>query len=717
MSTTINYFNFTTQDELGILEFNTPESTANVLGSAALTEFDQRLNEIARLTNMKALLITSGKQSIFIAGADIREIESISNAKEASDKSALGKQIFDKLERLPQVTIAVINGACLGGGYELALACHYRVAGFADSVKIGLPEIKLGVLPGFGGCVRLPKSIGIANALSIILPGKILDPRDALKMGLVDRLFYDSILVEEAMKFARNILAKREKVQPRKKTLVERLLEGNPPGRSFLFRQARKNVLRSTSGHYPAPLVALDVIQNTVGKSYAEASRIESEGFGKLCVTEISRNLIHVFYLDEAYRKKSWTDAKPSQSPIRKAGVVGAGVMGGGIAQLLAQKNIVCRIKDLNNQALALALKTARKVYEYSLKRRKLTSGQVDAQMSLISPTTTYTGFANVDVVVEAVVERMNVKKQVFRELDDVVQPDACLFTNTSSLRVTEMADSTKRPEKVCGFHFFNPVHRMPLLEIIRTEKTSDETLATAVAFARQLGKMPIVVADKEGFIVNRILLSYTNEAAYLFQEGIDTERLDRIAKDFGMPMGPMELADEVGVDIGYHVAAILEGAFGARMKVAPVLKKVYEAGIFGKKSGNGFYVYKGKQKSVNSKVVRMRPAATFTLSDDVTRKRMIYTMINEASRCLEEGIVGCASTIDVGMIYGTGFPPFRGGLLKYADSIGAKSIVADLQEFQTRFDQHRFEPSPLLMKMAGSGTTFYDKQNKAEKP
>ncbi|MCP4853508.1 MAG: hypothetical protein GY903_03335 [Fuerstiella sp.] len=712
MSRAINHFELKQHGELGILDFNTPNSSANILSNDALVEFDQRLDEIAALTNIKALLITSAKKTIFIAGEDIKEIESLSDPQEASDKCELGKKIFDKLENLPQVTIAVINGACLGGGYELSLACNYRVAGFADSIRIGLPEINLGILPGFGGCVRLPKLIGIANALSMILPGKLVDPRRALKLGLVDRLFYDPILVDEAMKFASNILAKRDKVRSRKQRLSEKLLEGNPLGRSILFRQARKNVLKSTAGHYPAPLAALDVIKDMVGKSHAEASRLESEGLGKLAVTEISKNLIHVFYLDASHKKKPWTEATPAQSHVKKAGVVGAGVMGGGIAQLLAKKNIVCRIKDLNNQALALALKTAGKLYAYQIKMRRMKQGQVDAQMSLISPTTTYAGFGNVDVVVEAVVERMDVKKQVFRELDEIVQPNACLFTNTSSLRVTEMAESTNRPEKVCGFHFFNPVHRMPLLEIIKAEKTSDETVATAVAFARQLGKMPIVVADKEGFIVNRILLPYMNEAAYLFQEGIQPKRLDGIATGFGMPMGPLELADEVGIDIGYHVAKILEGAYGERMKVAAILKDVYDAGILGKKSGNGFYVHKGKQKVVNSKVLRMRPDATFTLSDDAAQKRLIYIMINEASRCLEEGVVDSADTVDVGMIYGTGFPPFRGGLLKYADSIGAKNILADLKQFQARFDQQRFEPSQLLQTMAELGTNFYDQKN-----
>ena len=593
----------------------------------------------------------------------------------------------------------------LGG--VTTLACDYRVAGFAGYVKIGLPEVRLGILPGFGGCVRLPELIGIANALTLILPGKILDPTRALKLGVVDRLFYDPVLSDQAKTFAQKILSKKEIVHRQRKPLISKLLEDNPVGRSILFHKARKNILKSTSGHYPA-VGCLETIKSLVGKSREDAFRLESKGFGKLGASEISKNLIHVFYLDERYKKKKWTDATPTLTHVEKTGVVGAGVMGGGIAQLLAKNNVVCRIKDLNNHALALALKTARDVYKYLLKTRRMKKGQVDAQMSLISPTTTYDGFQNTDVVIEAVVERMDVKKQVFKELDEVVQPSACLFTNTSSLSVTEMAQCTNRPDKVCGFHFFNPVHRMPLLEIITTEVTSEDTLATAVAFARQLGKMVIVVKDKEGFIVNRILLPYLNEAAYLFQEGIDTKRLDDVVRRFGMPMGPMELADEVGIDVGYHVAQILQAAYGERMHVAEILKTVYEAGTLGKKSGEGFYIYSGKRKKVSSNARDMCADATFTLDDDITLKRLIYVMINEASRCLEESVVESASTIDVGMIYGTGFPPFRGGLLRYADSVGAKQIVADLKEFQVRFDQHRFEPSQLLLNMANTNGTFY---------
>ena len=704
----MSFFKRIIDGEVETLEFDTPDSSVNILSGAALTELEQQLDEIAARSDIKVLLFTSAKKSIFIAGADIKEIDSITNPQEASEKCNRGKQVFDKLEKLPQITVAVINGACLGGGYELSLACNYRVAGFAGCVKIGLPEVRLGILPGFGGCVRLPELIGIGNALSVILPGKVLDANRALKLGMVDRLFYDPILVDQAKTFARDILSKKAKVHRRRKTFVTRLLEGNSVGRSILFSQARKNVLKSTAGHYPAPLVALDTIKNIVGTSREEGFQLESEGFGKLGASEISKNLIHVFYLDERYKKKKWTEVEPTLTHVKKAGVVGAGVMGGGIAQLLAKNNIICRIKDLNNQALALAMKTARGVYTYFLKTRRMKKGQVDAQMSLISPTTTYDGFQNADVVIEAVVERMDVKKQVFKELDELVQPGACLFTNTSSLSVTEMAQCTNRPDRVCGFHFFNPVHRMPLLEIIATEKTSEETLATAVAFARQLGKMVIVAKDKEGFIVNRILLPYMNEAAYLFQEGIDTKRLDDIIRRFGMPMGPMELADEVGIDVGYHVAHILESTYGERMRIAEILKMVYEAGTLGKKSGEGFYLYSGKQKKVSKNVRKMCANATFTLDDDTSLKRLIYIMINEASRCLEEGVVESASTIDVGMVYGTGFPPFRGGLLRYADSVGVKHIVADLKEFQARFDQYRFEPSQLLLSMADANGTFY---------
>ncbi len=701
-------FRLTTDGELGMLEFDTPDSKANILSGDALREFDSILDELAGRSDIKALLITSAKKSIFIAGADISEIEGISDPAEASEKSAMGKAIFDKLENLPQKTFVVINGACVGGGYELSLACDYRVAGFGSAVKIGLPEIKLGILPGFGGCVRLPKLIGIANALGIILAGKVVDSAKALKLGMIDRQFYDPILLDEAKKFARGILAGTEKARSRQPKLMEKLLEGNPLGRWLMFRQARKGVMKQTKGQYPAPLEALDAIKEMVGVSHAEASRIEDEHFGKLGASDISKSLINVYHLDDGYRKRRWTDAESTLTNVKKAGVVGAGVMGGGIAQLLAKKEIPCRVKDLNNDALALALKTAAGVYKYHLKTRKMKPGQVAAQMSLISPTTDYSGFKNADVVIEAVVERMGVKKVVFAELDEICKPDAYLFTNTSSLSVTEMANATKRPERVAGFHFFNPVHRMPLLEIITTQQTSDETLASAVGFARQLGKMAIVVKDKEGFLVNRVLLPYMNEAAYLFEEGIDVARLDKVATDFGMPMGPMELADEVGIDVGYHVAEILADAYGERMKVAEILKSVYDAGILGRKSGKGFYIHKGKKKTLNGSVLKMRRESSFGLSDDEVRKRLVYIMINEASRILEEGVVDSARTIDVGMIYGTGFPPFRGGLMKYADSVGAKDIVATLKDFQGRFNSHRFEPSQLLLDLAESGGTFY---------
>ena len=706
--TSRKYFSLSTDGELGVLQFDTPDSRANILSGDALREFDSILDELVGRTDIRALLIRSAKKSIFIAGADISEIEDIRDPAEASAKSAMGKQIFDKLERLPQKTIVVINGACVGGGYELSLACDYRVAGFDSSVKIGLPEIKLGILPGFGGCVRLPKLIGISNALGIILAGKVVDSAKALKLGMIDRQFYDPILLDEAKKFARGILTDTEKVRRRKPKLMEKLLEGNPLGRWLLFRQARKGVMKQTNGQYPAPLVALETIKNMVGKSHAEASRLEDEGFGKLGASDISKNLINVYYLDDRYRKRRWADAESTLTNVKKAGVVGAGVMGGGIAQLLAKNGIPSRVKDLNNDALALALKTAANVYKYHLKTRKMKPGQVAAQMSLISPTTDDTGFRNADLVIEAVVERMDVKKTVFAQLDEIVNPDACLFTNTSSLSVTEMANATTRPEKVAGFHFFNPVHRMPLLEIITTEHTSEATLASAVGFARQLGKMAIVVKDKEGFLVNRVLLPYMNEAARLFEEGIGIERLDSIAKDFGMPMGPMELADEVGIDVGYHVAEILQNAYGERMQVAPILKSVFDAGILGKKAGEGFYIHEGKKKSLNGDVMKLRRSRSFDLSDDDVRKRLVYIMINEASRILEEGIVDSAQTIDVGMIYGTGFPPFRGGLMKYADSIGAKNIVADLRDFQSRFNSNRFEPGQLLLDLAQSGETFY---------
>ncbi|MBU1932494.1 MAG: enoyl-CoA hydratase/isomerase family protein [Candidatus Omnitrophica bacterium] len=703
--------NLKIKDKIAILEFDQPDSKVNVLNSESMQEFSLAIDEITGKPGVEALVITSRKSGIFIAGADIKEIDRIYSKQEAEQKVEAGKEILDKLHDLDLVTVAAINGICLGGGLELSLACKYRVSTFSDKVKIGLPEVKLGILPGWGGTQRLPRLIGLTRGLMMILSGKIVSAKDALKYGLVDRLFPEARFVDDIMDFVNGILERRIHVKRRRrKKLVQKFLEDTIVGRSIVFSRARKDVIKRTKGFYPAPLKILDLIKRTYGRPVKIGSRLETEVFSELAVTDVSKNLIKVFFLNEEYKKLPWVDSAIEPLPVNKCGVVGAGIMGGGIAQLLSYCDIPTRIKDINYDALKHALKTASGIFRYSLKKGEIKRHQAEYKLGLISSSVTYRGFENANLVIESVVENIEVKKKVFKELSRVSSPGAIFASNTSSLPVIEMALAADAPERVGGLHFFNPVYRMPLVEVIRSDRTSDRTLATLIAFARRIGKVVIVVKDVPGFLINRILFSYLNEAGYLIGEGMDMERIDRIAREFGMPMGPIELIDEVGIDVGYKVIKILEAAYGARMKISPVLEKVKEKNLLGKKGKAGFYIYKGKnKKEPNPEIYRLvKHGAGQVISEGAALERMIYVMINEAARCMDEGVTDRPQTIDIGMIMGTGFPPFRAGLLRYADSVGIENIVVGLKGFEKRLSAERFRPCKYLLDMAEKKERFY---------
>ncbi|MDP3786815.1 MAG: 3-hydroxyacyl-CoA dehydrogenase NAD-binding domain-containing protein [Candidatus Omnitrophota bacterium] len=702
--------NLRIEKDMAIIEFDQPDSKVNVLNKDTMRELDAAIDAVLGKSEIKALLIVSKKEGIFIAGADIKEVEDITSAGDAKEKAEKGKAILDKINNSGLVTVAVINGVCLGGGLELALACKYRVAGFSDKVKLGLPEVKLGIIPGFGGTQRLPRITGLTRGLNMILSGEMISGKDALKCGLVDRLFPEVRLVEDSIEFTRGILQKTVHTGRREnKKLFFVLLEDTPFGRAILFYQARKNVLKKTKGFYPAPLKAIEVIRRTYGKDFKAGSRIESEAFGELAVTDVSKNLIKVFYLNEEFKKLPWVAADIKPDKIDKCGIIGAGVMGGGIAQLVSFYDIPSRLKDINYEALKSALRTAKGLFDYAVKKKILRQHQADHKMGLISPTTTYRGFENTGIVIEAVVEDLNIKQKIFKELSQVVSPTTVLASNTSSLPIIDVAQAADHPERAVGLHFFNPVHRMPLVEVIRSEKSGDRALATTIAFARRIGKVVIVVKDVPGFLINRILLSYMNEAGFLFEEGMDIRCIDRIARDFGMPMGPIELVDEVGIDVGYKVAKMLESSYGPRMRVAPVLEKVKEKGLFGKKSKAGFYLHKGNKKEPNPVIYGLvgssRPGR---ISDETALKRMIYIMVNEAARCLEEKVADRPQTVDIGMIMGTGFPPFRAGLLRYADSVGIGNIIKDLENFEKGLGEQRFKPCNYLIDIRDKRGGFY---------
>ncbi len=697
------------EKDVAVLELDLPDTDVNVLTSENLKEFSGHLDEIHRRSGeLKILLVTSAKPRFFVAGADIKEIRSITTEEEAFKKAEAGKEVFQKLADLPQVTVAVINGACLGGGYELALSCDFIVTSFSDHVKIGLPEVKLGILPGFGGSIRLPRRVGLLRALPLILSGSIVDGRDAFRKGMVDAVVADQLLKEESVKLARRAVEKGvagARKQKEKFIPMNWFLEKTPWGRKLVFKRARTDVKKRAGHFYPAPFEILDLLEKTVTDSSAHPFRLESEHFARLGATDVSKNLIHVFFLSEQYKKRKWTGTE-GRFPVTKCGVIGAGVMGGGIAQLVSYRNIPVRIRDIQEQALGNALREARRIYQGAMKRRKILPHEVEYKMGLISAGLSTDGLKSCDILIEAVVEDMEIKKKVFRELSGLAAPDAVLASNTSSLSITEMGSATPCPDRVVGLHFFNPVHRMPLVEVIRGEKTSDSTAEKVIQFSRQLGKTVIVVKDRPGFLVNRLLLPYLNEAAHLMEEGLSPEVLDRLATRFGMPMGPVELVDQVGVDVGYKVAHILQEAFGARMQVAGILENVYKQKFLGKKTGKGFYLYAGKDKTVNPAVsLGTRPRQT---READALKRMILIMINEAAYCLEEGVVDSAATVDIGMIMGTGFPPFRGGLLRYADTLGAEAIVQDLTRFGAEVDAARFSVSPFLKDLVRRKASFY---------
>lgn len=700
-----NAWKLEVQETIGNLIFDEPNSEVNILTSENLKELEKMVDQISMRTDLRALILTSKKSRIFIAGADIKEINNISDPKDAFQKAEDGKLVFQKMEDLKFPTVCVINGACLGGGYELALSCKYRTSTFSDKVKIGLPEVNLGILPGFGGSIRLPRLVGLVKGLPLILTGKMASGEEALKNGMVDKLFPEKTLLQDSIAFTKSLIGKPLERPARKKDKMTWFLEDTPIGRGMVFSQAKKDVLKKTKGFYPAPLQIIELISKTYGKSGNKVYKQESEHFAKLGATTVSKNLIKVFFLTEKYKKNSWTNAAVKSDGVQKCGVIGAGVMGGGIAQLVSQKDIPVRVKDLSDKALGGALKEAFDIYKSALKRRRLKRSDVDKKMSLISTGLTNEGLKRCDMIIEAVVEDLGIKQKVFKEMSELLPAPVILASNTSSLPVTKMAEVCKNPERVVGLHFFNPVNRMPLVEVIRAAQSSSETIERTVQFSRRLGKTVILVEDRPGFLVNRLLLPYMNEAAYLLQEGIPAAEIDAIAEKFGMPMGPIELADQVGIDVGTKVAHILQDAFGARMKVAEILEQVKAKGFLGKKTGKGFYIYEGKDKKPNPEISAKSGKKS---SAEYALKRMIYIMINEAARCLDEKVVDSADTVDIGMMMGTGFPPHRAGLLHYADSAGLANIVNDLERFQKEVSAERFEISPYLKTLASSGKNFH---------
>lgn len=689
------------RDGIATLSFDRPGSTANVFDVATLHELDGHLAALERRGDLQGVVLVSAKPKIFIAGADLNAFSGATVAQ-LGDIVDLGHRVFRRLEALKFPSVAAINGVCLGGGCELALACDWRVASTDKSTKIGLPETQLGILPAWGGSVRLPRLIGLPQALGIILTGKQLVAAQAQKTGLVDDVAHPEYLVAAA----RRQLARGKRPTPSPSGLMNSALL-----RPLVVRRARREVLAKTRGHYPAPLKALDAAVGALGQPLESALAIEKAAFLSLVQTPECHSLMSIFFLQERAKKLKAAAADGAARPVQRVAVIGAGVMGAGIAQWTSARGYPTLLKDVAPEALAKGLKSAEKIVQDGVKRKKLTPAEATAALDRITPVHTDVPLAGVDLVIEAAVEKLELKQKIFAQLEQRAGPRTILATNTSALSIDAIAGGLADPTRVVGIHFFNPVHRMQLVEIVRGPRTSPAALDTALSFVKAIGKLPVLVQDSPGFLVNRILLPYMVESVRLFNEGVDVPRLDRIMLDFGMPMGPLRLTDEVGLDVAQHVAVDLQNRLAKPVPINDTLAQMIAKGWLGKKTGTGFYVFpkeKGAKESPNGGLAFLQAGGKGRAQDDATlRDRMVLVMVNEAARCLEEGVVAAPEDVDFGMIFGTGWAPFRGGPLRYADTRGVADVVAQLQKLQTEVAPY-FEPCAKLRHMAQSQARFY---------
>lgn len=695
-----------TMDERGIatLVFDTPNSEVNVLRSEALYELEHEIIQMQGDKSIKALFIESAKEHIFIAGADINEIKALEEDTQSVEMLRRGHQILNMLEKLPFPTVAIIDGACLGGGLELALACDYRVATNDAHTRIGLVEVSLGLIPGLGGTQRLPLLVGFAKAIELITASKRLKGDKAFSLGLVDASVPRGYLDFKKEAFSKEILAGTLEAEIKKRRKGIRWYEIFAPVKILIAKMARREVMHKTAGHYPAPLKAIDVLEETLTMSLEEGLKVELEAFIPLAASEISKNLIELFFISESLKKETFSKAEPKT--IESAAVIGVGTMGSGIAWLLAHNDISVRLGDSSMENIAAAMRKMMQSFERIKRRGRLNDREIGLKMDRVTYTVEMKGLTKTDIVIEAVSEDPVLKKKIYETLEAEVSDETIIATNTSSLAVSDLVTESQHPERFVGMHFFNPAPKMPLVEVIAGEKTNDETIATVVTLAKKLGKTPIKVAECAGFLVNRILLPYLNESVTMFEEGEDIERIDRLLTAFGMPMGPFTLADEVGIDIGEQVSHILHEAYGERITPSKVLSQMTANAWLGKKTGQGFYVHKGQNKSLNPRLGSMQSGDTL-LEENIILDRAILIMVNEAALCLEEEVVDNARYLDMAMVMGTGFPAFRGGLLRYADAEGLENIVARLQRLEEEFGT-RFKPNKTLVEMAKNTQTFY---------
>ena len=704
----MSYLNITHKDSVAIITLDLPGEKVNKLNESMMDEFSSFLDDLESNDELIGAVLISGKKETFIAGADIDMFQARDTAEEIEQLSKDGHKILNRIADFKKPIAVAVHGSCMGGGLELSLACHYRVCSNSSKTIFALPELKLGILPGTGGTQRLPRLIGLQNSLPYMLAGKNIYTRQAKRMGLVDEVTHKDAIEKAAIKGVHKI-SEGKFERKDKRPFMHKLLEGNPIGRSIIFSQARKKTAAQTKGNYPAPPKIIDAVEYGYKNGLKKGLENETVLFGELGATQESRNLVNLFFGMTASKKVPNPDLV---KPVKKIGVLGAGLMGSGIAEVSVDKgDYRVLLKDQTIENAAKGEQGIWKSLNDKAKKRIITEFERDQTASKVTGVDSYDGFNAVDVVIEAVFEDLELKRNIVKQIESST-PDHTIFaSNTSSLPISEIAKGAKRPENIIGMHYFSPVQKMPLLEIITTDETADWVTQTAFQVGVNQGKNVIVVGDGPGFYTTRILAPYMNEALLLLEERASIEFLDKIMKDFGYPVGPMALFDEVGIDVGAHVAETMAPMFSERgVKATSKADELLEAGFKGRKNKMGMYKYNsGKKKEVNTEVYSYFGGSNRSNPDkEIAQLRMALTMINEAAWCLEEGILKSPTDGNLGAILGLGFPPFLGGPFRYIDQQGAQNVVDRLNSYVDQFGP-RFKPAQILVDYAKEGKRFHN--------
>lgn len=699
------------EPDIAVLTFDMPDKSANVFSRSVLEELYVHLDRLEPRKDLAGLVIRSGKPGTFIAGADLREFVASLEIEKAKvvELCRQGQSLFARLSKCPFVTVAAIDGVCLGGGAELACWCDRRIVSQNPKTEIGFPEVKIGLFPGWGGTVRATRIVGLANALEIVSSGESIDAKTAVALGLASDIVSAEKLVDAAIRLIRIEQKTGSYRQDRQKWAGP--VEMSETELGFLGVTASAFIKQQTKGQYPAPEAALEVMLAGVMLDAESALQLEAEGMAKLFGSPINAALLNVFFLTDRNKKDTGVASSVSPRQIKRVGVLGAGIMGSGIAAANIKREVPVVMSDAAAEALAKGQRSVLEEVAYDKKLKGPSPEKMAQAVPMLIASSGDAELVSCDLVIEAVVENAEVKRKIYERLEPQMQKDAFLASNTSTIPITGLAQSLQRPERFCGIHFFNPVRRMKLVEVIRGKKTSDETIATAVAYSKRIGKMPIVVNDGPGFLVNRLLFPYLQESLEMLSEGVEIKHIERAAKVFGMPMGPIELYDMVGLDTALYAGRTMWEAFPNRVTASPILPMMVKAGRLGQKNGVGFFSYQNKKKQPQpdpglKDIIAPYIRGAKNLTAEELTARLFLPMLLEATRALQDQIVRDPRDIDLGLIFGLGFPPFRGGLMFWADTLGAAKIVEMLKPFEALGE--RMQPTPLLRELAKTGRKFY---------